>query len=110
MEFNLAEKLAMIKAIDEVILADGQVRSGEITTLKQLMAILKFDKDLILEARKITADEALSILSVMTASKKKALEVILGEIANADGMVDDHEISLILKIFKTVGIHYEPEF
>lgn len=110
MEFNLAEKLAIIKAIDEVILADGQVRSGEINTLNQLLRILKFDRNLILEARNIDAAEGLAILKTMTEGKKKALALLLEEIANADGKVDDMEIALILKIFAAVGIKYEQEY
>jgi hypothetical protein len=33
MESNLAEKLAIVKAIDEVILADGRIDKGEIVYL-----------------------------------------------------------------------------
>ncbi len=110
MEFNLAEKLAIVKAIDEVILADGVVNSGEIKVLLQLMPILKFDRALIEEARNIDAEEGLSILSAMSPSKKKTLAIILEEIANADGKVDEAEINLVLKIFSRVGIHYDQEF
>ena len=47
MKFNLAEKLAIVKAIDEVILVDGKVDKREIDFLTQLMDILKFDRVLI---------------------------------------------------------------
>ncbi|MCJ7465741.1 MAG: TerB family tellurite resistance protein [Maribacter sp.] len=110
MEFNLAEKLAIVKAIDEVILADGIVSSGEIKVLRQLMPILKFDAELIQEARNIDAKEGLSILSAMSESKKKTLAIILEEMANADGKVDEEEINLVLRIFSQVGIHYDQEF
>ncbi len=104
MNFNLAEKLAIVKAIDEVILADGRVRYGEVTLLNQLLNLLKFDRELIAEARKITAKESLSILRDMTNSKKHALAVILNEIAASDGEVDERELDLITKIFAEAGI------
>ncbi|NNE77509.1 MAG: TerB family tellurite resistance protein [Pricia sp.] len=107
MEFNLAEKLAILKAIDEVILVDGTVYSGELNLLNQFMRMLKFDKNLLQEARDVDSKEALLILGAMTESKKKALSLILTEMANADGKVDNEEIHLILNIFKSVGIEYE---
>ena len=57
MEFNLAEKLALVKAVDEVIYVDGKVDPEEIDFMTQLMDTLKFDKNLIEEARKITPPE-----------------------------------------------------
>lgn len=107
MEFNLAEKLAIIKAMDEVILVDGTVYTNELNVLNQLMQMLKFDKNLLEEARDVDAKEALLILGAMTENKKKALALSLEEVANADGKVDDKEISLILNIFKSVGIKCE---
>lgn len=104
MNFNLAEKLAIVKAIDEVILVDGRVSYGEVTLLNQLLQVLKFDRKLIEEARDITAVESLSILRDMTNSKKHALAVILKEIAAADGVVDERELELINKIFAQAGI------
>ncbi len=104
MTFNLAEKLAIIKAIDEVILVDGQVNQGEVSFMNGLMRVLKIDTQIIQEARKITAKEGLLILSGMPENKKQALAVILQEMANADGKVDDKEIDLIINIFSTAGI------
>jgi uncharacterized tellurite resistance protein B-like protein len=104
MTFNLAEKLAIIKAIDEVVLVDGQVNQGEISFMRGLMGVLKIDQNLIPEARKITGKEGLLILKAMPDNKKQALAVILQEMANADGRVDEREIDLILSIFSAAGI------
>jgi len=107
MKFNLAEKLAIIKAMDEVILVDGTVYTNELNILNQLMQMLKFEKNLLEEARDVDAKEALLILGAMTESKKKTLALILEEVAKADGKVDDKEIILILNIFESVGIKCE---
>ena len=104
MEFNLAEKLAIIKAIDEVIVADGRVDRKEISFLNKILVILKFDIDLVEEARDIDAKEAISILASMPNSKKHAMKVILNETAFADGVISEEEVSLISRILAAAGI------
>lgn len=105
MEFNLAEKLSIVKAIDEVILADGYASQRELIFMGQLMKILKFDSDLIEEARKTTGNEGLSIIKAMPENKKTTLIVLLQEMAKADGKVDDSEIELIQSIISHIGVY-----
>lgn len=107
MEFNLAEKIAIVKAIDEVILADGHATASELVFLSQLMNILKFDSDLIEEARKTTGNQGLSIIKAMPENKKNTFIVLLQEMAKADGKVDDLEIDLIQRIISYIGVHME---
>lgn len=102
MEFNLAEKLAIVKAIDEVILSDGQVKMGEIRIMNKLSGILDFNMDLIQNARNIDARECMSILRSMPNKKKHALTVLLSEAANADGSVNEKELSLIMGILEAM--------
>lgn len=104
MDFNLAEKLAIIKAMDEVILVDGHVDKKEIGFLNKILGILKFDRSLVEEAREINAREAMSILASMPTSKKHALKVILNETAFADGVISEEEVSLISRILIATGI------
>ena len=104
MKFNLAEKIAIVKAIDEVILADGYASKSELIFLSQLMEILKFDSTLIEEARKTTGNEGLSIIKAMPDDKKNTLIVLLQEMAKADGKVDDNEIELIQQIISYIGV------
>ncbi len=104
MKFNLAEKLAIVKAIDEVILVDGKVDKREIDFLAQLMDILKFDRVLIEEARKITAKECMQVLKAMPDNKKTALGVMLSEMANADGEFNEDEYRLIFNLLLEAGI------
>ena len=104
MEFNLAEKLALVKAVDEVIYIDGKVDTEEMDFMTQLMDTLKFDRMLVEEARKITAKECLSILKGMTYEKKQMLSELLNEMANADGEFNKDEYRLIFNILHEVGI------
>ncbi len=103
MEYNLAEKLAIIKAIEEVILADGQIENAELDYMAQLMRILRFDKSLIKESRDITNKQFKSILKEMPDNKKHALTVLLSEMGSADGKLNKKERKLITKILKKAG-------
>jgi len=104
MEFNLAEKLALVKAVDEVIYVDGKVDTEEMDFMTQLMDTLKFDRMLVEEARKITAKECLSILKGMTYEKKQMLSELLNEMANVDGEFNKDEYRLVFNILHEVGI------
>ena len=104
MEFNLAEKLAIVKAIDEIILADGEIAEGEIAYLGQLMTILDFDLNFVNEARKFNANQAILILSGMSERKKHSLAIMLDQMARADGHVDEEEIKVIVSVFLAAGI------
>jgi len=103
MEYNLAEKLAIIKAIEEVILADGQIENAELDFMTQLMQILRFDNSLIKESRDITNKQYKSILKEMPNNKKHALTVILNEMGSADGKLNKKERNLIANILKKAG-------
>lgn len=104
MKFNLAEKLAIVKAIDEVILADGKIDDGELAYLAQLITILEFDVALVQEARQLNVTEAKRILRGMTDIKKHALAIMLNEMASADGNVDESEMLVIVAVFHAAGI------
>lgn len=104
MEFNLAEQLAVLKALDEIILSDSKVYEGEVEFINQLAAVLGFNLNLIPEAREVEPGEALAILKNMTDKKKRALAVMLNEAASSDGRVDEDELRLIYGIFNQVGI------
>lgn len=109
MDFSLAEKLAVVKAIDEVIKVDGQVKTEEINFLSQLMNVLEFDKNLVEEARLITAEDCLRVLKGMTDKKKNALAVLLNEMANADGVFKEDEYRLIFNLLMEVGINLQED-
>jgi len=104
MVFNLMEKLAVIKAVDEVIQIDEEVRKGEVKFMERLSEALVFDSDLLAEARRVEAAEALAVLRAMPDPQKQALARLLNEAANADGEVDEREIRFIYRVFTAAGI------
>lgn len=102
--FTLAEKLAIVQALDSVIHVDGTVHNGEINAMSELMNVLDFDSNLILQARNLPQDQGLLILRAMNPEKKKFLAIILDEVANSDGHFHEKEMKLILSICATAHI------
>ncbi|MCB7479854.1 hypothetical protein [Christiangramia sediminis] len=107
MNFNLAEKLAIVKDIDRVILADDKVAKGELVYLGQLMKLLDFDSDFVEEARKFNIQQANGILENMSEAKKHSLTIMLHEMAYADGEMSKEEIKILFSVFENVGIKIE---
>ncbi|MGB5403937.1 TerB family tellurite resistance protein [Robiginitalea sp.] len=104
MELNIIEKLAVIKAVDEVIRMDDMLDVGELDYLTQLAEVLDFDVDLLLQARDVEAVEAIAVIRVMSESKKAFLMRSMTEAANADGVVDEAEIQFIYRVLAAAGI------
>lgn len=102
--FSLAEKLAIVNAIDAVILVDGIVHDGEITALSKLMSIIDFDSNFIIQARNVESEQGLSILKNMSQQKRENLASILEEVALSDGFLHKKEKILLEKTFSSIGI------
>lgn len=102
---TLEEKLAIVHAINSVILIDGQVRKGEINIMGRLMKHLDFDSNFILQARNIDSKQVVHILKKMPLEKKKDLAAILEVVAISDGFVHVKEKGLMNHIFKAMGLH-----
>ncbi len=104
MAFTIAEKLALVNAINSVIVADNLIHKAELTLLNELMHRIDFDSNFISQARSITEEQRLFIVKGMPEAKKKALAEILDEVANSDGYVHEKEMELILGICSAMGI------
>ena len=107
MDFNLIEKLAILKAIDEVIQMDEVIRKGEVRFMDQLARNLDFKPGFVAEARKVEPAEALAVLKAMPEQQKQTLARLLNEAANADGDVDEREIRFIYRVFAAAGIEVD---
>lgn len=103
-DFTVAEKLAIVQAVESVILVDGTVHNGEINALGRLMKRIDFDSGFIAQARNITPEQGLSILRDLPRDKKNTLVKILEEIAISDGFVHEKETALMSTIFSFIGI------
>ena len=107
MDFNLMEKLAVFKSVDEIIQLDEEIRPGEVHFMEELCESLRFEKAMLREARRVDAAQALAVLKTMPDPQKQALAKILNKAANSDGVVDEQEIRFIFRIFSAAGIEVE---
>lgn len=102
--FTLAEKLAVVHALDSIILADGLAHKAELEALQQLMNYLDFDSNFIVQARNASQEQVLLILNEMPDSKKEALLSLLNDMALVDGYLHEKETSFITNIFSSIDI------
>lgn len=104
MNFNLAEKLAIVKVIDSVIYADDIVHTGEIDVLSKLMYIIDFDSNFLVYSRNIEIEQGTLIMDSMSDDKKKKVKEILEQVAISDGFVHEKEKELLSSIYSSIGI------
>ena len=104
MDFTRIEKIAVLKILQEVIIADGKVDDRELNYLGKLLPILEIDFTFIEEINKLDYALAMEILKSMDETKKKALTVMMHQMAHADGKADLVEWQIILEVFEKIGI------
>ncbi|TMM58485.1 TerB family tellurite resistance protein [Maribacter algarum] len=102
--FSLAEKLAIVKALDSLILADGHVHNAEITMMSSLMSYLDFDSNFLVQARNLTIIRSNIVLDKMSREKKIVLAQILKDMAKVDGFVHKKETEVISNFCKEIKI------
>lgn len=105
MEFSTIEKIAIAKALDEIIQADGEIKQGEMSYLRQLFEVVGFDMAHIVTARETDPHEAIQVLRSMTNEKKALLALMMHEMAEADGEIDLEELKVIGTIFSAAGLN-----
>lgn len=106
-DFSITEKLAIVQAVDAIILVDGIVHKDEIDALGKLMRRIDFDTNSIMQARNLSANQVKLILKDMSSKKKKALVEILNEMAKADGFFHKKELEFIVNFCIATGIKNE---
>ena len=104
MTFNLAEKLAIVRVIDSVIVADSVIHSGEISALSQLMHKLDFDSNFLIQCRNLELQQGILIMKSMSLDKKKKIKQILEDVAISDGYVHLKEKDLLLKVYSQIDL------
>lgn len=91
----MTEQKAILKALDEVVLADDRAYEEEASFVLQLAGIMGFKLELVREARKLDFDQAMETLKDMSLGKKQSLATMLRETAGSDGRISEEELELI---------------
>ena len=98
-EFTNEEIIAVYKAADLMVLADGKIMPEETTTVNEAMQKLGIGGVSVLEeikksACEITDDECYGQLAFLDEEQKKFVSAMLGAISSSDGDIDDKELEL----------------
>lgn len=102
MEFDISEKLAIVNVIDAVIYADGHVHKGEINAFAQLMEVLDFDTNFLIQARNLDREQSIELLKKLSPEKKEFLSIRMKEVAKSDGFVHHKEIEIIEHVLAAI--------
>ena len=98
MDFDRAEKLAVVKTIVETIGLDKQYNVGELMYMDQLMSTLDFDAHFIEEAKQLNSIKAVSTLRSMSEKKKNLLIIMVDKMTESDGMVHPKEAEFFVNL------------
>ena len=98
MQFDQAEKMAVVKAIAETIELDDQYKVGELMYLDELMKTLDFDAQYMEKAKQLSSQKAVPALQGMTKEKKEALIIMIDEMSESDGTVHEKEREFLVNL------------
>ena len=91
MELTLKQKIAILFALKNMMLADGVVDSHEMDFINKVCQMMKVGQAEFDAAVQMSETEAKSIFQTMTQEHKNLLSYLLQDMARADGHVDDCE-------------------
>jgi len=105
--FTLIQKLAILKGLDAVMMADGKVEPGEEDFLKEVLMEMELEPFMVDEARKVSVGESIEILKRMSPEKKRLFAEMMHRMIIADNKVDEREVNLLISLFQEASIDIE---
>jgi uncharacterized tellurite resistance protein B-like protein len=103
MNFDQAEKMAVVKAIAETIVLDDQYKVGELMYLDELMNTLDFDVQYMEKAKQLSSEKTVKVLQNMTKEKKEALIIMIDKMTESDGAVHQKEKEFLVNLIQMLG-------
>lgn len=100
MSINLTslEKKAVTKVLLDIVNADGRITVGEGKYFLQLKNAIGISDSEIEEAKYMSVVGCLSILRGLTSDEKRLLAVMMLEMINADGDIDEEEMKVFIVV------------
>jgi hypothetical protein len=102
MNFDQAEKMAIVKVIAETIVLDGQYKVGELMYLDELMKTLDFDALYMEKAKQLSSEDTVAVLQNMTREKKETLIIMIDKMTESDGDVHEKEKEFLVNLIKAL--------
>ncbi len=104
MNFTKSEKLAIGKALRELVMADNKVSVGEMSYLLQMDEVAGITAKIYEESWSLRLNDAIRTLKNMTSDKKDVLVVMMMEMATSDYELAPEELEVMAAVFATAGI------
>jgi uncharacterized tellurite resistance protein B-like protein len=104
MTFTNEEKLAVTKALMEVVMADGKVDVRESNYLAQLGGAFGITPQHIEQSINLPIRNALITIKNMSKDKRAALAIMLNEMALVDNDLDPEELNVVTTLWAIAGI------
>ncbi len=101
---TLAEKMALVKAVESVMLVNGSIPQEELKALGALMHCIDFDSNALILSRQIPLPKAVLIFKNLSNQKKTNLLRRLHDKTKDLGSETNSESAIISEAFKTLGI------
>lgn len=97
--FTRKELLAIFKAADLMVRADGVILPQELVTVEEAMSKVGIKSpseytNYKVDAQKMSEEECFGVLAFLDFNQKKFVSSMLGTISSSDGDIDDRELEL----------------
>ena len=98
LDLTTLEKKAVAKVLLDIVNADDRVTVGEVNYFQQLQGVLGISDSEIEEAKYMSVIGSLAILKDLSPIAKQGLAIMMLEMINADGEVDDEEMKVFVVV------------
>ncbi len=105
--FALAEKMAVIKILESVLIANGRLLDNELYVFTGLMHRLDLDANTLVLSRQVPVAKALGIFKKLPAHKMNALRLMTGELARSSQGNQKESMAFLEKAFRAMGLTSE---
>ena len=103
MNFDQAEKRAVVKAIAETIVLDDHYKVGELMYLDELMQTLDFDVQYMEKAKELSSEKTVQVLRNMSKEKKESFIIMIDKMTESDGSVHQKEKEFLVNLIQMLG-------
>ena len=107
--FTLIQKLAILKSLDAVMMADGKASPEEKVFLEKVLKEMELQPFMVDEARKVSVDDSLEILKRMSQEKKQLFAGMMNDMIHADRKIDEREVNLLINLYREAQIDIEEQ-
>lgn len=98
MKFTEEEKLSVLKAMDELIRADGEIHENEVAYLEAVADSFDLNPGFMSKIESFKHEDAVEAVRSLTPEKLEYFNVLLRDLASSDSSINEQEELLLNKI------------